>query len=235
MTSTGLASRQRSAYAAKQEAKQRRQRIFAVVGLVLFLLVAAYEVPHTLKLLHHGSSGSPVASSAPVATPKAPSALPASVLHRQATDPFVARTFSGGDPGVGTALPGRDPFAAPPAPRTNSAASAAPAAPQGLPQTIVLGKPGKGLAAVHGWIVILASIPTGDGRDSAASFERRAAGSGLTSLGILNSSNRRPLRGGYWVVYAGPYGTLGEVSKRAAAIHAAGYGSAYIRGLLVYR
>ena len=35
------------------------------------------------------------------------------------------------------------------------------------------------------------------------------------ALSVLNSSNRRPLRGGYWVVYSGPYATLGAVSRRA--------------------
>ena len=46
---------------------------------------------------------------------------------------------------------------------------------------------------------------------------------------------RSPLRGGYWVVYSGPYSTLGAVSRRAGDIHAAGYRTAYIRELIAYR
>src|SRR5205823_10226553 len=110
-----------------------------------------------------------------------------------------------------------------------------PAPPQALPEKIVIGSPGGGRVAQHGWIVILASIPTGQGRSSADSFAARANRSGIAGLSILNSSNRRPLRGGYWVVYVGPYATLAQVSARASAVHAQGYSTAYIRELIVYR
>jgi hypothetical protein len=98
----------------------------------------------------------------------------------------------------------------------------------------VIGRPGGHRVATHGWIVILASIPTGSGRDAAVRFERAARGN-VGALSILNSSNRRPLRGGYWVVYTGPYSTLGTVSRHAGDIHAAGYRTAYIRELITYR
>ena len=52
---------------------------------------------------------------------------------------------------------------------------------------------------------------------------------------MLNSSNRRPLRGGYWVVYTGPYATLSAVTSRAGSVHSQGYPTAYIRELIVYR
>ena len=65
-------------------------------------------------------------------------------------------------------------------------------------------------------------------------FARRARAR-VGSLSILNSSRRRPLRGGYWVVYSGPYPTLAAVSRRAGSVHSAGYGSAYIRELITYR
>jgi hypothetical protein len=101
-----------------------------------------------------------------------------------------------------------------------------------LPQQIVVGTPGHGRHAHRGWIVILASIPTGEGRSAAVRFATHAS---VTGLSILNSSNRRPLRGGYWVVYDGPYNTLGQVTSRSAVVHAAGYPTAYIRELIVYR
>jgi hypothetical protein len=63
----------------------------------------------------------------------------------------------------------------------------------------------------------------------------RDARPNVGALSVLNSSNRRPLRGGYWVVYSGPYSTLGAVSRRAGDIHASGYRTAYIRELIAYR
>ena len=87
----------------------------------------------------------------------------------------------------------------------------------------MIGRPGGNRVAKRGWIVILASIPTNNGRGAALRFARGARGN-VGGLSVLNSSNRRPLRGGYWVVYSGPYSTLAAVSRRAGGIHAAGYG-----------
>ena len=75
----------------------------------------------------------------------------------------------------------------------------------GLPKQIVIGKPGKGRVAKRGFIVILASIPTAQGQKAASAVAANARRHGVGSVSILNSSNRRPLRGGYWVVYTGPF------------------------------
>lgn len=99
----------------------------------------------------------------------------------------------------------------------------------------MIGTPGGGRHASHGWIVILASIPTGEGKGSATSFAAHARAKGITPVSVLNSSNRRPLRGGYWVVYTGPYATLNAVTSRAGSVHSQGYPTAYIRELIVYR
>jgi hypothetical protein len=123
---------------------------------------------------------------------------------------------------------GPDPFTA------SSAASSSSASPAALPQRIVIGRPGGHRVAKRGWIVILASIPTGTGRDAAVRFASGARRN-VGALSILNSSKRRPLRGGYWVVYSGPHSTLAAVSRRAGDVHAAGYRTAYIRELVVYR
>ena len=117
--------------------------------------------------------------------------------------------------------------------RRHSSSSAA-TTPATLPKQIVIGRPGGHRVAKRGWIVILASIPTNNGRGAAVRFARGARGN-VGGLSVLNSSNRRPLRGGYWVVYSGPYSTLATVSRRAGRVHAAGYGSAYIRELITYR
>jgi hypothetical protein len=137
----------------------------------------------------------------------------------------------------------RDPFAS----AGSSAAPAAPAAPATstagttstsvhiLPKQIVIGQPGGGRVASHGWIVILASVPTGQGHASAAQIAAKARNHGLTFVSILNSSNRLPLRGGYWVVYTGPYPSLSAVNSAAKRVHSSGFGDAYIRELVVYK
>jgi hypothetical protein len=104
-----------------------------------------------------------------------------------------------------------------------------------LPQKIVIGTPGKGRKAERGWIVILASIPTAQGQKTASAVAGSARQRGLGSVSILNSSNRRPLRGGYWVVYTGPYASLADVSHHAGAAHGKGFATAYVRQLVVYR
>jgi|SRR5579884_995649 len=229
MSAVGLSQRRRSAYAARMEAKRRRQKVMVIVGAVVLVALFAYEIPHTLHLVRGSSNGSPAAAptTPTAAAPAPPQRIPKS-LHSSG-DPFVVKSLPNGDPGIGPETAGHDPFAQP-----SVAATPAPAAASTpLPGTIVLGTPGGSRHATHGWIVILASIPTGEGRAAAERFAGHAKNVG--SLQILNSSNRRPLRGGYWVVYTGPYTTLAQVSQRAASVHAAGYGSAYIRELIVYR
>jgi hypothetical protein len=98
----------------------------------------------------------------------------------------------------------------------------------------VIGTPGGNRIAKHGWIVILASIPTSEGEATATRFAASARQNGVDQISVLNSSNRRPLRGGYWVVYTGPFTSLSDVSTRASQVHSHGYATAYIRELIVY-
>ena len=118
-----------------------------------------------------------------------------------------------------------DPFASP----HSSEASVVPVTPTAPPKTpqlpgkIVLGTPGAGKVAVTGWIVILASIPTAAGQSSATSFAKSAGKAGLGKVSILNSSNRQPLRGGFWVVYTGPFTSLTQVSSAADNVHKSGF------------
>jgi hypothetical protein len=228
VASVAATKRRGSAHTARKAAKQRRQKILVGLGLVVFAALLAYEVPHTLKLL---KGASPVAISVG-ATPSAQTSrhkLPRSLRGGgSGGDPFAARVLADGDPRV-AAAGGPDPFTASAAPGT-----ASPTASRPLPKQIVIGRPGGNRVATYGWIVILASIPTGNGRGDAERFARGARAS-VGGLAILNSSHRRPLRGGYWVVYAGPYGTTDAVARRAAGVHAAGYRTAYIRELVTYR
>ena len=204
---------------ARAVAKQRRQAIFLVVLAAVLAALLAYEVPRLRD--RSAASGT-----------SATSALSGTGLHRGTKSRHAG---AGSDPFAGNPLPnqdarpvkggGSDPFKGGP--------RAVPA-PQPIPGQIVIGRPGGNRVATHGWIVILASIPSRNGRASAAHFARGARPH-VGSLSILNSSNRRPLRGGYWVVYAGPYRSLGAVSRRAGYVHLAGYRTAYIRELITYR
>jgi hypothetical protein len=213
------------------EAKRQRQKVIVIVGLVVLAALFAYEIPHTLHLV--GGSSNKSATGAPVTTtsvPTVPRRIPRSL--RSSGDPFAATFLPDGDAQVAPETKGHDPFASPAA--VTPSAPPAQAASSALPKQIVIGTPGGHRHPFHGWIVILASIPTGEGRSSAVRFATRASGD-VGSLDILNSSNRRPLRGGYWVVYTGPFDTLTQVSQRANSVHAAGYRDAYIRELIVYR
>jgi hypothetical protein len=212
-----LAAAQRRG-AARAAAKQRRRAVLLVVLAAVLAGLLAWQGP---RLLKHSQGAGPTASAVAVSAPLR-----------------AAGRYDGGagaDPFRGNPLPnqdarpvaggGADPFRGGPQPIFTQGP---------IPGQIVIGKPGGHRVASHGWIVILASIPTRNGHLNAVKFARGARAR-VGSLSILNSSNRRPLRGGYWVVYSGPFKSLGAVSRRAGSIHSAGYGSAYIRGLITYR
>ena len=221
--------------------------MFLVGGLCLLLVaLLAFELP---KLLKSSSSSSSSPPAAPV-VPTAPTAVSAAeetkatkaykaALKQPPKDVFAMQTI--GSPttlGSVATPPGlHDPFASP----ATSEATVAPASPVStvkvpqLPGKIVLGTPGAGKVAVTGWIVILASIPTAAGESSATSFAKTAGKAGLGKISVLNSSNRRPLRGGFWVVYTGPFTSLTQVSSAADNVHKSGFTNAYIRELIVYK
>jgi hypothetical protein len=225
MASAAAIRRRGSANNARIAAKQRRQKILVVVLLAVLVGLLVYEVPQLLERSSGNSSAVPAAPAASIRKPES-KRLPGG---GNGVDPFAVKPLSNGDAhAVGAGRP--DPFTGQSAASSSSAATS----PATLPKQIVIGRPGGNRVAKRGWIVILASIPTNNGRGAAVRFARGARGN-VGGLSVLNSSNRRPLRGGYWVVYSGPYSTLAAVSRRAGRIHAAGYGSAYIRELITYR
>lgn len=246
MTSTAARRTKAAAAAKHRAAKERRQR-YVVIGLVVLLaVVLAFELP---KLMKAGSSSSTSSTAAPVvanAAPVTPSADQVqqskalkAALKQPPHDVFAVQS-AGSQTTFGNVAtpPGlHDPFASP----TGSDTSVAPVMPSAPPKTpqlpgkIVLGTPGAGKVAVTGWVVILASIPTDAGESSATSFAKSARKAGVGKISILNSSNRKPLRGGFWVVYTGPYGDLTQVSLAADNVHKSGFASAYIRELIVYK
>jgi hypothetical protein len=225
MASAAAIRRRGSANNARIAAKQRRQKILVVMLAVVLVALLAYQLPNVLERSSGNSSAA--VGAAPAASIRNPERkrLPGG---GNGADPFAVKSLPNGDARAVTAS-GPDPFTGSSASSSSSAASSA-----ALPKQIVIGRPGGNRVAKRGWIVILASIPTNNGRRAALRFARGARGN-VGGIKVLNSSNRRPLRGGYWVVYSGPYSTLDAVSRRAGSIHAAGYRSAYIRELIAYR
>jgi hypothetical protein len=240
MPALGVSSRKRTAYAAAAAAKQRRQRILAGVLGVILIAVLVYEVPKLVKALGGNSSSStpPLVAPPKVPLPKNSESLLKALRRASASDPFSQQLAVNSDPtprDVGPPRGSVDPFAGTSSPVSSTQAPPPPASTTVLPEKIVIGTPGGGRKATHGWIVILASIPTAQGKGSATSFAVKARSRGLSPVSVLNSSNRRPLRGGYWVVYTGPYATLNAVTTRSGSVHSLGYPTAYIRELIVYR
>lgn len=242
MTSTAA----RRAAVAKQRAAKGRKQLYLVGGLCLLLVaLLAFELPKVLKSSGSSSTNEPAPEVTTTATVVSAAAeAQATKAYRVALKQPPKDVFDVRDVGTPTTLgsvvtpPGlHDPFASP---KSSEAAVApittvTPAKVPQLPGKIVLGTPGAGKVAVTGWIVILASIPTAAGESSATSFAKTASKAGLGAISILNSSNRRPLRGGFWVVYTGPYTSLTQVSSAADKVHKSGFSSAYIRELIVYK
>src|SRR5690349_18572011 len=137
MSTTGLAPRGRSGFAARKAAKERRQKTIAIVLGVILVIVAAYEIPNTLHRLNKSSTSETTTppSTTPTTPAVVPAAIPKSLQRATPSDPFTGSVGVSSDPGVGSAIvAGRDPFAetAPPAPTTPTPVSSSP-----LPEKIV--------------------------------------------------------------------------------------------------
>jgi hypothetical protein len=230
--------------AAAAAVKERRKKVIAFGGLGVLVLLLVIQGPKLFDLLSGPAVpeavGTPAATSSEP-TPK-PRGLPKALRFSSPSDPFLARRLVGRDPQVGSfpAPAGlSDPFrkidspepATPPA--TRKPPAAVPATP--LPDKIVLGTPSSPNArGTRGWIVVIASIPVRSGRASAERFARQVRADGLSTIDVLVSSQSKPLRAGYFVVYNGPYTTLRSVQRAGAHVRAFGYRDAYIRPIIRY-
>jgi hypothetical protein len=220
----------------ERAAKERRKKVFLVAGLVLLAVALAIQVPRTLGMLKSGSSSS--ARSGGVTTTaskaqagKSPRRAPRFLRTARAGDPFAPRSIADGEsrPGAVSAPGLNDPFQ----PGSAAPASLTPHVALPIPRRIIVGTPGRRAPKV-GWTVVLASIPTSSSRAQAMRFARSARAHGVRGAAVLKSSTRNRLRPGYWVVYSGIYRRLSSVGRGAAAIHARGYRTAYIRQLVRY-
>ena len=84
----------------------------------------------------------------------------------------------------------------------------------------------------RGYTVILASVPTSQGRSAAEARAREASGDGLPQVGILNSSDFQSLNAGYYVVFTGVYDTESQVKAAVSRARAAGWPIAYPREIV---
>jgi hypothetical protein len=82
-------------------------------------------------------------------------------------------------------------------------------------------------AGKSGYTVVLESIPTTRGRALALQRARRAKAAGLTQVGVLDSSSYSTFHPGYYVVFAGIYGSPGEASGGVSTARSHGFADAY--------
>jgi hypothetical protein len=81
----------------------------------------------------------------------------------------------------------------------------------------------------RGYTVILASVPSSQGRSRAEARAREAIADGLPQVGILDSSNFQSLNAGYYVVFTGVYDTEAQVKSAVSRARSAGWSIAYPR------
>jgi hypothetical protein len=80
-----------------------------------------------------------------------------------------------------------------------------------------------------GFTVVLESLPTSSGRSLALERARAASRAGLAQVGVLDSSRYSSLHPGYYVVFSGVYGSLGQAQAAQATAAAKGFRLAYAR------
>ena len=72
-------------------------------------------------------------------------------------------------------------------------------------------------AGVDGWTIVLGSFPQTEGRKAAETRARQARRRGLDQVGVLDSSRYASLHPGYWVVFAGVFGSEAEATSTLEA------------------
>jgi hypothetical protein len=78
-----------------------------------------------------------------------------------------------------------------------------------------------------GYTLVLESLPLSAGRAAAVARARQAKGNGLQNVGVLVSSQYSSLHPGYYVVFAGIYGSAAAASAAVGSAHAHGFPGAY--------
>ena len=81
----------------------------------------------------------------------------------------------------------------------------------------------------NGWTIVLVSYPKTTGRVQALDKASAAAKAGLGQVGVLDSSRFASLQPGYFMVFAGIYGSETDADTAVPTVRAAGFAGAYSR------
>jgi hypothetical protein len=146
----------------------------------------------------------------------------------------ATRSDGGGETLVATNLPARTDVQTPPVigrsaagvPTTNAppVLTAPPPAPS-KPKVTTLTE----WTASDGYTIVLASIPSANGRANAEEFAKQALAKGLAHVGVLDSQDFSSLHPGYFVVFSGFYRSNDAAASHISQVEAAGLGPAYAR------
>ncbi len=105
---------------------------------------------------------------------------------------------------------------------TLTAPGAAPAAP---PANRLAAWP----AGRSGWTIVLDSVPTTNGRAGVIAEAKQALRLGMKRVGVLDSSRFSSLHPGYYVIFAGVYGSQAEAQSHVIDAHRRAYRAPYPR------
>jgi len=247
MATDAIRYRRQNREQSARAAKARREKIILIVGFALLLGIVAFEGPKTLKRLQ-GSSASSAPAQAAATPATATPAVPAkpvnlkSLARFAARDPFVPQVVTGTSAGP-TVTPAtapavrashfveKDPFVQQLSIAPTATPATAPAAGKGAEGGPKAQPVQPVLSGSGAYIVIVASVPVGQGRLEALRQAGAARARGIPGVKIVVSSDYPTLREGYFAVYSGPYKTLAAARQAAASIRGQGYFSAYTRRL----
>ncbi len=115
-------------------------------------------------------------------------------------------------------------LSAPTATTPPSATTRAAPPPPPPPQTLAVWPVGRG-----GWTIVLDSVPATNGREGAAAEAKQALRLGMKQVGVIDSSQFSSLHPGYFVVFAGIYGSEAEAQSHVIDAHRHGYRGPYPR------
>jgi hypothetical protein len=118
--------------------------------------------------------------------------------------------------------------AATPAPATKATPAATPRRqPKPRPANALTSWP----AGKSGYTIVLESLPASGGLKAAQAKAREALGAGLRRVGVIDSSQYSSLHPGYYVIFAGIYGSNAQAQADVARAHAR-YAGAYVRQIV---
>jgi hypothetical protein len=82
-------------------------------------------------------------------------------------------------------------------------------------------------AQKSGYTIVLESLPVTGGKANALARARRAKHNGLKDVGVITSAQYSSLHPGYYVVFAGIFGSAAETAAGLSSAHARGFPDAY--------